>query len=1230
VTLLRDLIVIPEAVGPADFVVRAAEGADLRNYVVTDQLAEAFEQALALVRHGITSGRSQAKFLHGSFGSGKSHFMAVLRELLAMNPDARAVAGLGRAALSTDSWLPGKTILPLTLHMLNADSVEQVLFEGYLAYCVAKHPDAPPPAVHRSDALISDAARLRARMGDDAFFAALRDSGVEPGKSGSSAGIGLAGYLAAEAGWNAQTFAEAAAQPPGAEQRDSLVSALTVSFFTGAVRSGQYLDIDTGLAVITRHAQQLGYSGIVLFLDEFILWLSTMITETDRVNTEGAKLNKLVESSDAARPIPIISFVAQQRLLTEFFGDQVAGTDRETISNIMRSAQGRLGRIELADTNLPLITEKRILRPIDAQAKQTIDVAFQAVRNNREVWDILLLGAQYGDAGIGSDAAAFRRLYPFSPALVATLVALSQALQRERTALKVMTELLSARRDTLRVNDLIGAAALFGPLVLQGEPPESPELKQKFQGARATYQKLRMLALEQHSIGETEAAGHEQFGIDDALIRTVLLGALVPDVPALHNLTAAKLHALNFGSITSPLPGYESHIVLDRLRRLAADAGELRISGDADPVISAKLTTVDYDRLLDLVPGREETSSAVQLLVRDLVGEELGFNVTDVLDEMQVLRPWRGRNHIFQVKFGNVRDRVTLPDDAVRATGETWRIVIDYPMDEATFTRRDDKDRIDSLDRKSRTVFWLPLFLTSDMRTRARLLVKINYLLATPAAGNRLDALAADWSAADRQQGRIYLQQRQQQLRETLISALRQAYGVSAPTASDVEGDDPIGILHSLVDGLTLGTPRGGTLEAAFHNLTGTLLGEAYPGEPHLADDERQLTKGELAKVLGYAQLASLDSAKAVSVSTSADQQVLRRICNRLKLGEIADNRYALNLSTCWWSNYLTQGAAQHGGHTERLPVRMLRALMQDPQRHWGFDRDLQNLILLVFAYEQQLGWYSGSARVEVTAVGQVSDEYELRHPPMPSVAEWQDANRRVQGLFGIVGQANLIPATVTLLATDVRKQARDLRADVQELVALLTRHGKILGIDESASAGRLATARRTADLLTELANETDDVVLVRTVAQARLGEIDDQAAGASIKQARSVCRALSEVGWELFELAADRAAGEEPFAVLLEKLRDVAGREQLAADLQEALRVAQQEITRLVRIPTTGAVSPGGTVVTDGAGTGQIPFSPTARTVQVADVVALQAVFDEIEKELMAGRKAKITWEIG
>ncbi|GAB3942664.1 hypothetical protein GCM10027614_30090 [Micromonospora vulcania] len=780
-TLLRDVIDIPTSVGDGDFVVRAAEGADLRRYVVTDQLRDNFAEALRRIGHAVTTGRSQAMFLHGSFGSGKSHFMAVLREILQHNPAAREVRGLAEPVLAADSWLRDRKLLTLTFHMLDARSVEQAILEGYLNQITALHPEAPVPAVHRSDALLDDAARLRGRMGDEAFFAALRDGGGTP----TAAGGGLAAHVARASGWTPDMYAAAAAAPPGTEQRDRLVSALTSTFFTGAVRSGEYLDLDTGLAVITRHAKSLGYDAMVLFLDELILWLSTKISDHTFVNTEGAKLNKLVESADATRPLPLISFVARQRNLEDFLGPQVGGTEREALAHVMRSVQGRFGEIALADTNLPEITEKRLLKPIDDAARAVIDNAFAAVKGNREVWDTLLLGTQFGDAGIGSDAAAFRKLYPFSPALVATLVALSQALQRERTALKVMTELLVARRDNLQVNDLIGVSALFDPLVLHGELPDRPKLKQLFQAARVVYtQKLRPILLNLNGIGEEQAATHQQFQLDDKLIKTVLLGALVPEVPALHSLTAAKLHALNFGSITSPIPGYERQIVLNRLNRVADSAGELHLTKTPDPVVTLKLHTVDYDKLLELVPEDEANNTGVrQQLIRELVTAEMGIAGSEgQLGELLYSRAWRGRSHTIQVKFGNVRDPDTMPVSALIATGEAWRVVIDYPFDPQGFERAADRARIERLERGSRTVFWLPFYLTDDLLGKVGQLAKINYLLGN-GTGDRLNSLAADWPLADRQQGRVYLQQRQTQLRGTLISALMQAYGSATSAA---------------------------------------------------------------------------------------------------------------------------------------------------------------------------------------------------------------------------------------------------------------------------------------------------------------------------------------------------------------------------------------------------------------------------------------------------------------
>ncbi len=1225
-TLLRDLIEIPESVGDADFVVRASEGADLRHYVVTDQLKGNFAEALEMAGHALRpGGRSQAKFLHGSFGSGKSHFMAVLREILQHNPEARAVRNLSEPITAADPWLHGKKILTLTFHMLDAQSVEQAVLEGYLNQIAALHPEAPAPAVHRSDALLADAARLRERMGDDRFFAALSEGGAAPGGSGSN----LAALRARAAGWTAETYAAAAVCPPGTEQRDGLVSALTAAFFTGAVRSGEYLDFDTGLSVITRHAKDLGYDAMVLFLDELILWLSTKLANHTFVNTEGAKLNKLVESSDAARPLPVVSFVARQRNLEDFLGPQVGGTEREALAHVMRSVQGRLGEIVLADTNLPEITEKRLLRPKDEAARQVIDDAFAAVRGNRQVWDTLLLGAQYGDAGIGSDATAFRKLYPFSPALVATLVALSQALQRERTALKVMTELLSARRNTLQVNDLIGVASLFEPLVLHGELPDRPKLKQLFADARETYQqKLRPLLLARHGIGEAEAGAHEGFGLDDKLIKTLLLSALVPEVPALRNLTAAKLHALNFGSIASPIPGYENQIVLDRMRKLAADAGELHVGDGPDPVISLKLSSVDYDRLLDLVPNNETMTGSLQRIVREMVAAELGLAETEgTFGDLPHQRDWRGRRHTVHVRFGNVRDQDALPDAAVLSTGETWRIIVDYPFDSPGNTRSDDRSRIERLQgNDSRTVFWLPLFLTDDMMGRVAQLAKINYLLGDLGNGDRLNTLAADWSVADRLQGKVYLQQRQQQVRASLLAALKQAYGAAKPEPADVE-EDSIGVLHTLAHGLRVGDPRGGTLRTAFENLTGELLEWAYPGKPHLPDDERPITRGELAKVLQYAQRAAADETRGTAVDT-ADRKTVQRICNHLRLGELVDHRYVLITSNCWWSQHFLKEAAARG-YTDHFPVGLLLDLVDKPAAH-GFDRELKHLILAVFALDQQLAWYQHGTKVEVSSVLAINDQLELRHPPMPSEESWRAAIERGKPLFGKPLPEWRSPATLGELAGTMREVAKQYKESAAALLTGLTEHADVLGLTEGA--GRLGTAHRVAALLKTVAAETDDVVLVDIVARADVGDIDFKAASVAFKQAPQVNTALEGTSWSLLEAAVSRAATDERFRAVIEQLRTTARRGQHADDLVAALRHATNQVTALLAeqpgiaqppIDKRPVVEP---PVVEAPESVDDPVR--SRRKDVRDELELEPVVAEIRAELAAGRAVRVTWE--
>src|SRR5262249_44882771 len=149
------------------------------------------------------------------------------------------------------------------------------------------------------------------------------------------------------------------------------------------------------------------------------------------VNREGPKLAKLVESGDANRPIPIISFIARQRDLRELVGDHVPGAEHLAFHDVLKYWEDRFDLIVLEDRNLPAIAGQRVLAPHDAAAKALIDEAFARTERLRaEVWRRLL-----ADDG---DRESFRLTYPFSPAFVKTLVALSSVLQRERTALRVM------------------------------------------------------------------------------------------------------------------------------------------------------------------------------------------------------------------------------------------------------------------------------------------------------------------------------------------------------------------------------------------------------------------------------------------------------------------------------------------------------------------------------------------------------------------------------------------------------------------------------------------------------------------------------------------------------------------------------------------------------------------------------------------------------------------------
>jgi hypothetical protein len=381
-TLIKDLINLPEQVNRGDFVLRLTEGGarpdeTVDSYVVTPQLEQSFDAALALIKSAVEGRTSKAAYLHGSFGSGKSHFMAVLHLVLSGNGKARSIPELSAVIAKHNGWMEGKKFLLVPFHLIGAKNMESAVLGGYVRHVGKLHPKAPAPAVYRSEQLLKDADGLRESLGDTKFFESLNGaadlSGPEPG-----------GWGDVDSTWDATSYDHARIASPESPEHRQLVGDLTDTFFKSIKQTDDFVSLDEGLAVPSAHAKSLGYDALILFLDELILWLASHAADVNFVSTEAQKVPKLVESERGDWPVPIVSFVARQRDLRELIGQHITGAERLSFSDVLSYWEGRFGLIKLEVRNLPVITEKRILRPKNPEARRLMDEEFARTATTRE------------------------------------------------------------------------------------------------------------------------------------------------------------------------------------------------------------------------------------------------------------------------------------------------------------------------------------------------------------------------------------------------------------------------------------------------------------------------------------------------------------------------------------------------------------------------------------------------------------------------------------------------------------------------------------------------------------------------------------------------------------------------------------------------------------------------------------------------------------------------------
>ncbi|MBY8850050.1 hypothetical protein K7G98_16980 [Saccharothrix sp. MB29] len=130
----------------------------------------AFGEALGLIKSALDEHSSKAAYLHGSFGSGKSHFMAVLHALLDGHPGALDRADLAEVT-TRHPWLGAKRFLLVPYHLTGSESLEAAILGGYVEHIRRHEPGRKIPQVYRAQGLLDDARRLREKLGDERFLA---------------------------------------------------------------------------------------------------------------------------------------------------------------------------------------------------------------------------------------------------------------------------------------------------------------------------------------------------------------------------------------------------------------------------------------------------------------------------------------------------------------------------------------------------------------------------------------------------------------------------------------------------------------------------------------------------------------------------------------------------------------------------------------------------------------------------------------------------------------------------------------------------------------------------------------------------------------------------------------------------------------------------------------------------------------------------------------------------
>jgi hypothetical protein len=655
------------------------------------------------------------------------------------------------------------------------------------------------------------------------------------------------------------------------------------------------------------------------------------------------------------------------------------------------------------------------------------------------------------------------------------------------------------------------------------------------------------------------------FRANDRLLKTLLLAALAPEVEAFQGMDAARLAALNHGSLRAPIPGGEARTVVTRCRTWSSQVDGIKVGADpVNPTISLQLTGVDTESILEKAKYNDNDGNRKRA-IKELLAAELGLPEGANDDQRLVPThsfPWRGTPWQVEVVFANIRE---TPYDALRPRigGDDWKVVIDLPFDSPGHSSRDDLSKLEGFrdqEPDSPTFCWVPAFFTHDSLRDLGTYVILDFLLT----GERFGDFASHLSAIDRAAARALLENRRSQLKQRMISCLEAAYGVTGNTAALVDSELDLAERFQSLDRRFLPRPpAAASLRSALTGLLDQIQTYRFPRHPKF---EIEIRTRDLRKVLDVAMRAAHEPQGRLEVERDV-RNLLHQIAEPLELGTLHESIFLLSDR---WRSVLTRAAA---GTEGAVTVGRLRKALDQPGQQaerTGMTREVQNLLILIFAEQTNRSFFGATGPFQPD-LGTLGDDLVLREQTLPDEATWTAAQQRAAVILGVAPPSSFLSASnVSLLRERLQEKSRELRGPASDLVSELRGWMVTFGV-EPAEAPRLRTAEALLGLVEELVAAKPERVLeaLTSAAIATTAEAMSRSKGSMVEVLQALRSAPAGVLTGLRGISEDRRPEAE---AILGRLRDALSRDELAVGLREAVDRAVREGIALLTRPARAA----------------------------------------------------------